>query len=227
MHTGFMQSLIQDRRNVGDTLCISLLAALFAGCTSILTPSLEKDFVPSSAQGVVFGAGQIVTDGKILAADDKDALLPLQIVAHLSPFTNVDELDRTYSHGTAAIRMYAYDKGYFAASLLPGRYYFVEFDYLNGLRREAVRTYLSGGGVVYRADHARSVITFDVVPGKTTYIGTQQHLFRDGASKWSLEIKDDFDQASAWLLSTYPNLEQSLNKQLAVILPLKSDLTGK
>jgi hypothetical protein len=215
MHAGHVRPVIVRRG-----FCISLLTALCAGCASILTPPLEKDFAPNSTQGVVFGTGQMVTDGKVWEANDKDALIPLEIVAHVSPFTNTDELDKTYSHGMAAIRMFAYDKGNFAASLPPGRYYFVEFDYLKGLGRMAVRTYLSSG-VVYRADHALLVVTFDVVPGKATYIGAQQHLFSDEGSKWSLEIRDDFAQASAWLLSTHPNLEQSLNKQLAVTQPLK------
>ena len=112
--------------------------------------------------------------------------------------------------------------------LPPGKYYFVDFhyfDYTNynpgalNLQSYVLNTY-ANPNTYYR----KALITFDVVPGRATYIGTLDHdsyVSRDRPlrSRWDLRFKvtDQTVEAKDWLTRNLPLWANVLDTKLTEI----------
>jgi len=202
--------------------CVLLLVALSASsCATSLKPSVHSTDVNSNTS-VIFGRSELVFDG--LPIDYKNHF----IVHHISPYISDEKISQNpFKAGEYAFRAEGDDQGYFAVALPPGRYYFVEFIYIDvipGLSGMAgARTYMGLRGTRVRKPY---VITFDVPANRATYIGTVRHAFKkldeDPSSQWVnyvISAYSDFDKASRWFLKSRESLVGSVVEGTAVSAP--------
>lgn len=211
---------------------LALLAcALLAACASTLKPP-DAAAVPDGQRSLVVGRAIVLHNGSTVAATDARAsLLAPGIIIHLSPLVDENKIERNaFVAGKWATRAYVAEDGYFAAELPPGKYYVVEYQYrkqVDGVT--GFRTYMPLlGSTVYQP----YLVTFEVVPGRATYIGTTVHKIddtmagvnADGTARkgWSLNltVRSEEAQARAWFLQRYPQWGDQWQPRPALMKPL-------
>jgi len=184
-----------------------LIFALLAGCADMAS-NRARIAPPDGQNSLVFGKSQFVHNGQIVVFNETTELRRAGIVNRIGRFgTSDDVLNNLAAPGEWSVTAQVADSGYFALQLAPGRYYFVAFDYpQHSTGFESVRSYTTNpGGVKFRHHF---IATFEVEPGKATYIGKIEHMVSDltpgSAWGWGLKISDDSSAANAWLLEHYP-----------------------
>ena len=170
---------------------------LLSSCAST-PPSLDPATKLPDGQGVVLGRAVTTFNGS-------PTQLPKELIMmHVSPYLGDDELARNYyAAGKWALRTGTSSDGYFMSILPAGKYYFVEFDYLYSSlgRMIGFRSYMN---IPSATAHRPSVWTFEVLPGKVTYIGTMKHNFSDVVSgpldrgSIDVELVDQTDIVKLW-----------------------------
>ncbi|RZL00717.1 MAG: hypothetical protein EOP36_14605 [Rubrivivax sp.] len=184
------------------------LALILAGCASP-APPVNQSASPDGTQSIVFGRSDFIHNGMSVIRNDQDALISASVVNLVKPYTDADSLNQNaYSaSGSFAIKAFSHEKGYFSTQLPPGKYYFMEFGYIKMIDGfTGMRTYMH---LVNSSIKVPFITTFEVLPGKATYIGTMRHLVSDAGGyprewKWGFSVKDDSANAKAWLQKNHP-----------------------
>jgi hypothetical protein len=191
-----------------------LLAHVLSGCASLVRMP-DQGTAPDLQRGYVYGRSQYFYNGIPAPRDQRGGFLAAHIMSHVSPFTDTSHLNRHPGRaGKYAFSANASDDGYFVVELPPGKYYVVEFGYVgfpSGF--QGMRTY-------YKEIQQPSVITFEVLAGRATYIGDTQHLFDGTKSRpagANFRIKNDEAAATAWFLEKYPKWKDVTTTKLSKI----------
>ena len=151
-------------------LSVFVFGIVLSSCASV-PPGPESTTRLSDGQGVVLGRVVTTLNGTVTRLPKEAVLM------HVSPYRGDDELTKNaFAPGKWMLRADASEDGYFAAVLPSGQYYFVEIIYLNSVPKAGTgfRTYMNIPGA---NASRRSVWTFEVLPGKVTYVGTMMHNF--------------------------------------------------
>jgi len=231
--------------NANLIAAIGAIVVFMSGCSTFTTPVAPRptaDFKPNAQQGVVFGQSQFVLNGKVIVEKELPKRAPAQIANHISRFTSIQALEysqfKTSEYYFSAV---AKQDGWFSMVLPVGRYYFVEFVYINLMPRiftsanlpdgYSWRTYMGQNFPIQTGVCNPVVVTFDVVPGKATYVGNIRHVVSVEEMKdvidrrtgrpfvfetLSIDIADGSGEATAWLHREYSNLE-NITTQIAAI----------
>lgn len=170
-------------------------------------------------QGVIVGRIAVEKDGKPITADIYKNLLKPEVVAHLNPFEGIEKLARNeWKPGKWYFRTKTAQGGHFSMTLPAGKYYFVEFIFIDITREMlALRTYDSNSAASVMRP---MVVAFEVMPGKTTYVGTLVHQLRTGGVEmassvgWSMNIVDESSDVTQWFRTQHPRAE-TVDTQLA------------
>jgi hypothetical protein len=123
------------------------------------------------------------------------------------------------------------EDGYFVCALPPGKYYFVELDYLGVLPLSdrdtvGIRTYMPVHGLVAHP----YLLTFDVPPGRAAYIGTLRHEFEvlrdnwfESKAEYTISFTNEFDTAREWFLKSNGNLKDDIVVGTTEMRPISLD----
>jgi hypothetical protein len=199
--------------HVGMRLLTTLCCLVMAGCAT-RAPTLASTAALDSSQGIVFGRLAVERDGERVVTDKYRNLLKPTVSFHLSPFEGVDKLNNnTWAPGKWHVESSLLEGGNFAIVLPAGRYYLVEFQYLDiypgpSGQMLGVRSYVSDGGLWTTL--TRSLFTFEVHPGQAIYLGNLLSQFRSdprtlrASFGWDFEIEDELQQSSAWFAAKFP-----------------------
>jgi len=114
------------------------------------------------------------------------------------------------------------ENGCFSAVIPPGKYYFVEIDYLNFFEKPVIgmRTYTGKQPVL---------MTFDAPANQAVYIGTlrnrlntlHDNLFYFEVAM-QVDVTDEFEDAKAWFLKSNQRFETNIVDGTAEIRPLSN-----
>ena len=243
-------------------MLIVCLACLLSSC-AIVRPKPTPDMVPDGTTSLVIGRSQFIHNGVITRPGSISAMFEPLIMNHVNSFTGIDKLikDVYLNMGEWEISALVNDDGYFAATLPPGRYYFVAYSYLNVNQPDKLSknveninfastfvgyahvflTRKARSGVVFTTStyaslpqqyfevKNRMVITFEVLPGKATYIGTMHHAFTDVQmsagqpliAAFGLGIINESEKIKDWLAKTYPAWTSAFVTNIAEMRNLK------
>lgn len=205
------------RRNI----VVALAAAALAGCATVAS-DIDAASAPDGNTALLVGRFVLVHNGSVVDT----STLPHLVVGYVRPFASVNELSRdaVTVAGSVAIPARLDQQGFFAVKLPPGRYYFDQFMYTSLSRMPvAYRTYapLAGARVAQRY-----AITFDVVPGKATYIGSVLHQVQNEAASsqpaWSFghRVVNESAPFEAWVARRLPRWQPSVTTRLATMQTL-------
>jgi len=149
----------------------------------------------------------------------RQVLFPANISHHISAYEGDDALEFSGWVGSDHfVQAFVRENGYFAAVLPPGRYYFVEIGFDSMPEHPGVlfvRTYTPMKAAGFSTRPKRHfVITFDVVAGEATYVGTMRHqttrtagnTYNELRASWGMDLLDESPTAHAWLRTKYPGL---------------------
>lgn len=192
------------------TLLVALGAALGA-CASNL-PVLKSESKPDDGHGVVFGRMLASVDGMPITKDPTPGGLfgmSPHVKVFISPFEGVEKLHNVWAAGKWAVDAQLQEGGYFSTILPVGRYYLVEFqfwDLTSNLDMAAVRTYVSGGPSW--TTNKPNLLVFEVLPGRSTYLGTLTHVIHSQGNRfaWGTKLLDESTEATGWFNTRYPQL---------------------
>jgi hypothetical protein len=210
----------------------AILVSVIIGLTGCATPAgkVSNDFTPNDREGVVYGRMELDINGETLPPDYHQGFVNTNVVVHVSRYQGDDQLNsNSWKPGEFAFRAHVSQDGRFAAKLPVGTYYCVEFAYagvpVGRARLAGWRTYAPIlGETLVRP----SVITFEVLPNKATYIGHVHHMLqiehagRQDHVNFDLRLSDDTAQDTSWLLQQYPNLGGETTSRLVVREPLRA-----
>ena len=149
---------------------------------------------------------------------------------HVSRYQGDDQLNsNSWKPGEFAFRAYVSQDGRFAAKFLIG-----DVPPASSSLTPAFQWAAPGwraGGLMRRFSGETlgraSVITFEVLPNKATYIGHVRHMLqiehtgRQDHVNFDLGLSDDTAQDTPWLLQRYPNLQSATTSRLVVREPLE------
>lgn len=208
------------RRHLAATVAAVAGVAL-AGCATVAS-DIDAASAPDGNTALLVGRFVLVHNG----ARVETSTLPHLVVGYVRPFTSVNELSRDPGlvGGSVAIPARLDQQGFIAIKLPPGRYYFDQFMYTSLSRMPvAFRTYapLAGAKV-----GQRFAVTFEVMPGKATYIGTVLHQVQNevvsGQPYWSFgyQIANEPARLESWASSRLPRWLPSLTTRLATMQPV-------
>ena len=204
------------------------LAILCSSCASFLHD--PKDVSPvENDDSIIFGKDEVMLNDKPLDFKGRELFVKKLIINHVSPFVSEDEINRNpWLPGKYAYKVNDDQAGYFAFALPPGKYYYVELDYLYVLPDEpsiGIRTYMKLGGIVARDRRYPWLITFDVPSGSAVYIGNMEHDFHQMTTNWLTgnkynivySITNDFSAAKKWYVDTYGQKGKNVVESIAEI----------
>jgi hypothetical protein len=202
---------------IAQTIAVLGVAIQLGSCAASIPKVSDAVAANLTAnQGVVFGRMAVVKDGHALTTDLYRNLLKPEVAVHLSPFESMEKLARNeWLPGKWFFRAHLLKGGYFSTTLPAGKYYFVEFMFIDVTREMlALRTYDSNSAAqIFRP----AVVTFEVLPGKTTYIGTIVHKIDEAGrgAGWSMDITDESADATQWFKTQHPRSD-AIESELAV-----------
>jgi hypothetical protein len=207
---------------------------LCIGCATH-TDKIDASFVPTEKDGFIYGRMEFVVNGRTLPPDARAGLVTAEIVSHVSHFGGVETLNsNAWKPGEFFFRAPVSNHGEFAARLPVGRYYIVELIYLGAARGPAAmtawRTYTEIlGGDLFKP----IVITFDVLPGKATYLGTIRHLVRLDPQRagqqffFGLDFIDEFGSSTEFMLREFPGLANATAQRAFEVETLSAPLKAR
>jgi hypothetical protein len=207
----------------GSNAALALGAAwLVVACAASAPKVPESGAAQLGAnQGVIVGRIAVEKDGNAVTTDMYKNLLKPEVAVHLSPFEGIEKLARNeWKPGKWFIRTRTAQGGYFSTTLPAGKYYIVEFIFIDITREMlALRTYDSNSSAKIMRP---LVVAFEVLPGKTTYVGTLVHKIDtfgiEWASNvgWSMNIVDESTDVTQWFRAQHPRTE-AVGTQLALM----------
>ncbi|MFA5336978.1 MAG: hypothetical protein WC330_01435 [Candidatus Omnitrophota bacterium] len=223
----------------GGPLCILLLLGISGCATVAVDPGVG--FIPNEQEGIVFGQMQLLSDGNLIRYDDTKyffGVLPQKIVTHVSPYSDGQALNMNLLiPGKLAFATQIADEGYFSAKLPVGRYYIEEFGYYLKPGTPfpgGVRTYMRSYDGTEPSNP--SIIIFNVLPDKATYIGTFIHRADFvGERKLGAEIKmffkmqiiNEYDKCKSVFLAKHSMTEGSVVSEIATFIPFGNQIENQ
>jgi hypothetical protein len=195
-----------------------LFVCVLSSCASVLK-NIDSNVVPDGNMSVVVGRLQLTYNGDPVEPKPRRGY----IIYHINPFTGVNNLNTNpFSAGEIAIKVNLNEEGYFAVPLPPGRYYVLSFNFGYQAKLIFFRTLRPSS----QYENQRLwFATFEVLPGKATYIGTINNHVGDLPSDkpktevWSLklQITDESSVTREWFNKTYPSWSGQMSTSLATI----------
>lgn len=223
--------MFQD--NSSYAWCALVAVVLICSGCATTSDNIDPAFAPNEREGLVYGRMEFVVNGQTLPQDARAGLIKPKVVAHVSKFGGISELNsNAWKAGEFMFDAPVSDSGEFAAKLPVGRYYFVEFMYFGAGTGPAGmagwRTYTE---IMHGDVFKPMVVTFDVLPGKATYLGTIRHLVQLGSPKLSgqafffnLEFVDEYGNSTEALMHRFPRLTSVTAPQMYRIETLSAPL---
>jgi hypothetical protein len=206
---------------------VLLIVTGLGGCT-LATPlgPVAGDFVPNEHEGMIYGRMELVINGNTVQSSS--AFTKTSVIVHVSHFVSDDQLNtNAFRPGEFSFRAYVTGDGRFAAKLPVGRYYCVEFAYVGvPVGRTSMAGWRTYAEIPGETLGRRSVVTFDVLPNKATYVGHLrhhldiEHSFRKDHVQFDMDLANDTGQDTAWLLEQHPGLKGATVSRLLVREPL-------
>lgn len=197
---------------------VLILAVLPLSCATMLHPP-DSSFTLSSTNSIIFGKDEVICDGQPVEYKGTIMLVEKSIVHHISPYVSDEAINKNrLVAGRYAFRVTDEEGGYFDYAVPPGKYYFVELDYIGVLPlfdqgAVGIRTYMPIHG---RVAHPY-LLTFDVPPGRAVYIGTIRHEFEVLRDNWfgfkaeyTISFTNEFDAAREWFLKSHASLKDDV-----------------
>ena len=195
---------------------ILIFLLLLSACATDVTKTTAT-VLPDKKSGVIVGRA-LFYKGDAVAVSYSGSI-DQRILSFVTRYSDRQSGQINSSSGSWVISASVRDRGYFTATLPPGRYYFTEFRFEN---------LTSFNGAVHTDGIATAM--FEVLPGKATYIGTMKHLtnpiskvdfftkfHRDRSEPWALEVENDAEQAKQWLHERHRELEGFFVERLATV----------
>jgi TonB family protein len=210
---------------------VLILAVLPLSCATMVQPP-DSSFKPDSNNSIIFGKDEVICDGKPVDYQGRYALVKKSIVHFFSRYVSDETVNQNkFVAGQYAFRVTDEQGGYFVCTVPPGKYYFVELDYIGvipGSDTMAVRTYMPINGWVRNP----YLMTFDVPPGRAVYIGTIRHDFHVLKNNWAgfqanytISFTNDFDAAREWFLKSNGSLKDDVVVGTTERRPISLDKT--
>lgn len=178
--------------------------------------AVEPTFTPDEREGLIYGRMEFVFNGQVLPPDAKGTLfLKPKVRSGISKFVGLDKLNTSgWSASDYLLDSFVSERGFFAVRLPVGRYYFVDFTYTGAAPGPASmaswRTYTE---LLSSTVRKPMVISFEVLPGKATYLGTIRHFLSLGRLRinsqeffFDLQFSDEYKEATNVLLQHMPGL---------------------
>lgn len=202
---------------------------LLSCAPATLLKSPDKSFVLDENNSIIFGKDEVILDGQPVDYKGTSYLVAKKIVHHIGRYiSDEDIIKNKWKAGEYAFPV-TYDKdGYFAVVLPPGKYYFVEFDYvgvLPDIDNFGVRTYMPISGDVYNP----CLLTFDAIPNNAVYIGTIKHRFHTIEKNlfytkvaYRFDISSNIESAKKWIIESARNLENCIVEGITTKTPLQN-----
>jgi len=194
---------------------------LLASCAAT-APALKAGAAPDASNGVIYGRMRVIKNGEEVTRDAHWDLIKPYVAMQFSPFEGADKLMTSSLEAGKWFLDTDLSKGGLFSTVLPvGRYYAVCFqmDGFNAITAMRVSTYrsITGSRLV-----ERNVLLFDVLPGKSLYIGDFVHSLRanGGGFDWRVDIADGESAARQLLVAASPGVVAT-DKQLARLSPLR------
>lgn len=219
--------LYKGKRHFKRILIFVLLLSLCC-CATLLRPA-SKNKIPDQESAIIFGKSVFFHNGRPIQYKGSWYLTKKSITLHISEYDGIDKLnENAFLPGEYAYRVSYDEEGYFAFSIAPGTYYFVEFAYwgiIPDSSNNAVgaRTYADLPGTSTDQPY---VITFEVAPNSANYIGTIKHSFNTSRLvpglvseyKYEISIIDKYENAKRWANETGFIFNDHLVKSMAKLI---------
>jgi hypothetical protein len=198
-----------------------LIAALLPlSCVTQLPPPKGLSSL-NDKSSIVFGKIEVRVDDELIDEPSRSIFHP-RMQCLISPYISNDKLNRNrFRNGKYAFVTAINKNGYFSFVIPPGKYYFVELEYIWLFSVEPsldVRTYMS---------KQPFCMTFDVPANRAVYIGTILNdfqpdldnplLFKTGIS---VAVTNNFQESKNWFLKSNPELETNIVERDINITPL-------
>lgn len=209
---------------------IIIISIILTSCTTKLK-SPDVSYVIDEKNSLIFGKADVIYMGRKTDYSGKYLLFKKGIIHHISQFTSIEELNRSaFVAGDYSFWVTYEDNGYFVFTLPPGKYYFVEFDYLYVISAsiETFRTYVDFPFLTKNIDNKNPlVITFEILPNSVTYIGTIKHIVKRYSRRqknyhFRIEIVDEYEDAIKWFVNSNDKTESDMIKNIATVTYINS-----
>jgi hypothetical protein len=191
-------------------LCIFILAALPLSCATFLPPLQNRSSL-NDKTSIVFGRMEILDNGDPIHFKASRTFLDGLMMCHVSRYVSNQKLNRNrFVSGEYAFKATLGKDGYFSFPIPPGKYYFVELDYIYALPDEpniGVRTYKG---------KSPFLMTFEALPNRAVYIGTIQNDYDAQWGNWlpettiAINITNNFADAKNWFLKSNPQFQTNV-----------------
>jgi hypothetical protein len=194
---------------------------LSLSCATLLHPP-KSSYSLDSKNSIIFGRDDVIFNGESIKYNGPHFILKQSIVHHISRYVSDEAINKNlWKPGEYSFTVTGDQDGYFTFAVPPGKYYFVEFDYVNVLPADAtdliwVRTYMPTRA--FQKPYSEPyLMTFDVPPNRAVYIGTIRHEFHTidnnlfyFKADWTINISNDFDSAQKWFLKSNGQFENDI-----------------
>lgn len=208
-------------------IIILLITMMSMSCAATLLKSPNSSFNLDDNNSIIFGKAEVVFDGQSIDYKGTSYLVKKTIMHHISRYVSDEEINNNkWKAGEYAFSVTSDKDGYFAFAVPPGKYYFVEFDYIGVLPDVdyfGVRTYMSIKGEVKKP----YLMSFDVPPNRAVYIGTIRHEFHTIEKSWVhfkagyvIDVVENYEVAKKWFLESNRNLVEYLIDGVAEKTPI-------
>jgi hypothetical protein len=203
-----------------------IMALLPLSCaTRLKTPSNASTL--DDIHSIVFGRAEVLMDGEPLDLKGGSFLRLKEMMIHISPYVSDEAINQNkFLPGKYCFKIKSDHDGCFAFVVPPGKYYFVEFDYLGLLPfapTVGVRTYMPIEGKVPNP----YLMTFDVPPNHAVNLGTIRQEFRTLTDnllyykfEYTIEYTNNYGPALKWFMESNGNLKDKISKGITETRPV-------
>ena len=214
------------------SFCVLLILGI-SGCATLSTDPITG-FTPNEQDGVVFGQMQLMTDGNLIRYYGDIGLLginsPQSILTYICAYSDPKSVKSGLPLGERAFKTLIADDGYFSAKLPVGRYYIKMFVYCVPITwhfPQGWSTYMPGPSFKQLEP---KVIIFDVLPNKTTYVGTFIHRSDsvDNQNRiFKLSVINEYEKCKSVFLAQHPMPEESVVSKIATFIPFGNQIENQ
>jgi hypothetical protein len=204
-------------------VCVAASLADCSGNRNALTPP-SATITPEGATSMVFGSVQVFLDG---APQNTSFIASPSTIVSIDVYTGTPLSNHESPRPKYSFETFAKEDGFFQIALPPGKYYVRNFYYWDADISVYGLRYSSYESTLKATVYSPKVITFDVLPGRATYIGNlQQRMDRtEDRQHFSLSetVADNFPAAKAHFLDIHPSWSNAVGERLMLIDPVSFD----